>query len=121
MHNATIEFGRSIQNADAEALISKLKPGLPPGAVVLKCWRNAVWIDHRYDRVHRDGRLEVVANERRADLVVKEDQRQLRTTFNPLEPEFAQRYGGGHHRWVNVLRLSNYGEEHCVGSAIQYV
>jgi hypothetical protein len=111
MHNATIEFGRSILKVTAEALIGKLKPGLPPGSVVLKHWRNAVWIDHRDDRVHRDGRLKVVAKERRADLVVKEDQRQLRTTFNALEPEFAQRYGGGHHRWVNVLRLSNYGDK----------
>jgi hypothetical protein len=111
MHSATIEFGRSIQKVDAEALITRLKPGLPPGALMVKYWRNAVWIDHRDDRVHRDGRLKVVAKERRADLVVKDDHRQLRTTFNPLEPEFAERYGGGHHRWVNVLRFSNYGDK----------
>jgi hypothetical protein len=111
MHHATIEFGRSIRKVDVEALINKLKPGLPPGAVAVKHWRNDVWIDHRDDRAHRDGRLKVVAKERRADLVVKEDRRQLRTTFEALEPEFAQRYGGGHHRWVNVLRLSSYGDK----------
>jgi len=111
MHNATIEFGRSIGKENAEALIGKLRPGLPPGAVMLKYWRNDVWIDHRDDRVHRGGRLKVVAKERRAELVVKEDERQLRTTFDPLEPEFAQRYSGGNHRWVNILRFSSYGDK----------
>ena len=111
MHNATIEFGRSITKSDAEILISKLKPELPQGALVVKYWRNRVWIDHRDDRVHRDGRLKVVAKDQRADLVVKEDQNQLRTTFTTLEPEFAERYGGGNHRWVNVLRVSNYSDK----------
>ncbi|MCA1549343.1 hypothetical protein I6F36_21160 [Bradyrhizobium sp. BRP19] len=109
MHRATIEFGRSIEKPDAEATLKKLKPGLPPGAVSVKYWRNPVWVEHRDDRIYRDSRLKVVAKERRADLVVKEDRDQLRTTFEPLEPEFAERYGGHHHRWVNVLRLSSYG------------
>jgi hypothetical protein len=107
MHNATIEFGRSIPKTEAEALIRKLKPGLPRGALVVKYWRNSIWIDHRDDRVHRDSRLKVVAKERRAELVLKEEGR-LHTTFETLEPEFSSRYGKGDHRWVNVLRISNY-------------
>ena len=69
MHNATIEFGRSILKTEAEALIRKLKPGLPSGALAVKYWRNSIWIDHRDDRVHHDTRLKVVAKERRAELV----------------------------------------------------
>jgi hypothetical protein len=107
MHTATVEFGRSIPKTDAEALIRKLKPGLPPGALVLKYWRNSIWIEHRDDRVHRDSRLKVVARERSADLAIKEEGK-LRTTFETLAPEFSSRYGKGDHRWVNVLRISNY-------------
>ena len=107
MHRATVEFGRSIPETHAEALIRKLKPGLPGGALVLKYSRNSIWIDHLDDQVHRDSRLKVVAKERRADLVLKEES-QLRTTFETLAPEFSRRYGKGDHRWVNVLRISNY-------------
>jgi hypothetical protein len=108
MHNATIEFGRSIPKTKAEALVRTLKPGLPQGALSVKYWRNAIWVEHRNDLVHREQRLKVTANERRADLVLKEDG-ELRTAFEPLEPEFAGRFGKGDHRWVNVLNVSNYG------------
>ena len=107
MHNATIEFGRSISNTDAEALIRTLKPGLPPGALAVKFWRNSIWIDHRDDRVHRDSRLKVVAKEHRADLALQEE-RNIHTTFETLVPEFSSRYGRGGCRWVNVLRITNY-------------
>jgi hypothetical protein len=109
MHNATIEFGRSILNTEAEALIRKLKPGLPRGALAVKYWRNSIWIDHRDDRVHHDSRLKVVAKERRAELALNEEGR-LHTTFETLEPQFSGRHGKGDHRWVNVLRISNYSD-----------
>jgi hypothetical protein len=109
MHNATIEFGRSVPKTEAETLIRTLKPGLPPGALVVKNWRNVTWVDHRDDRVHRDSRLKVSANKQRVDLALKEDET-LRTTFTTLEPVFSGRYGKGDHRWVNVLRISNYSD-----------
>ena len=107
MHHAMIEFGRSIPTSKAESLIRSLKPGLPQGALVVKHWRNAIWVEQRDDRVHRDNRLKVTAKERRADLALKEDG-DLRTTFATLVPEFSERYGRGDHRWVNVLNVSNY-------------
>jgi len=108
MHSATIEFGRSIPKPKAEALIRTLKPALPKGALVVKYWRNAIWVEHRDDRVHRDQRLKVSAKEARADLALKEDG-ELRATFGTLEPKFSERHGKGDHRWVNVLNVSNYG------------
>ena len=110
MHNATIEFGRSIPKTDAEALIRKLKPGLPGGALALNYWRNSIWIDHRDDRIQRDSRLKVVAKEQRAYLALQEEG-ELHTTFETLAPEFSSRYGKGDHRWVNVLRISNYSDK----------
>jgi hypothetical protein len=108
MHNATIEFGRSIPKSRVEDLIRSLKPGLPQGALAIKYWRNAIWVEHRDDRVHRDNRLKVVAKSRRADLAIKEE-KGISTTFEPLAPEFSRRYGKGDHRWVNVLNISHYG------------
>jgi hypothetical protein len=110
MHNATIEFARSIPITEAEGLIRKLKPGLPQGALVVKYWRNPIWIEHRDDHVHRDVRLKVSATEERFDLPLK-DNGDLRTSFAALEPEFSERYGKGDHRWVNVLHLSDYSNK----------
>src|SRR5262249_33614684 len=73
----------------------------------VKFWRNSIWIDHHDDGVHRDSRLKVLAKEKRADLALQED-RTVHTTFEPLAPEFSDGNGKGDHRWVNVLRISNY-------------
>jgi hypothetical protein len=118
MHNATIEFGRSIPKARAEALIRTLKPGLGPGALAVKYWRNAIWVEHRDNRIHRDERLKVIAKERRVDLALK-GERELSTTFEPLEPEFAGRFGKGDHRWVNVLNVSNFGH-HDIATVLPF-
>ncbi|APG08148.1 hypothetical protein BKD09_07390 [Bradyrhizobium japonicum] len=107
MHNATIEFGRSIAKTEAERLIHSLRPGLPAGAVVVKYWRNAIWIERRDDSAQGERRLKVTAADKRADLVVQDDGA-LRTTFEPIAPDFADRYGGESHRWVNVLNVSNF-------------
>jgi hypothetical protein len=108
MHKATIEFGRSISKTRAEALIQSLKkPGLPSGALAVKYWRNAIWVERRDDRIHRDQRLKVIAKEQRADLALKEDGK-LETTFATVVPEFSARFGKSDHRWVNVLNISNY-------------
>ena len=106
MHNATIEFSRSIGRERVENLIKSLKPGLPPGAVSVKVWRNPIWVDHRDDfYVHRDHRMIVTASARSAKLRIDEKER-LSTTFETLSPEFAERYRGHHHRWVNAVTLS---------------
>ena len=109
MHKATIEFGRSISQPDAASLIGKLKPGLPPGALVVKYWRNSIWVDHRDDRVYRDSRIKVIAKERQVDLTLNK-QGGLHTTFETLDPNFASQYGKGDHRWINVVRISSYSD-----------
>jgi hypothetical protein len=103
MHNATIEFSRSIARADAERLVKLLKPGLPQGALIVKFWRNRIWVEMRDHRVHRDHRLIVTAAERGQKLQINEDE--LTSTIETLSPDFARRYGGHHHRWVNAVTL----------------
>ena len=110
MHNATIEFSRSIPKPRAESLIKTLKPGLPAGALAVKFWRNRIWVDYRdKDFVHRDRRMIVTAGERGAKLQLDET-RGLTSTFQTLSPDFARRYGGGDHRWVNALTLSSHSD-----------
>jgi hypothetical protein len=109
MHNATLEFARSIPESRAEALIRKLKPGLPVGALTVKHWRNRIWVDHRdVDYVHRDHRMIVTASERGTKIELNEENERLTGTFQTLSPDFARRYGGRDHRWVNALTLSAY-------------
>ena len=108
MHNATIEFGRSISTERANELLRTLKPGLPQGAVMVKHWRNRIWVEYHDDQVHRDRRMKVVARERSIKLIF-DDTGNLSTSFQSLSPDFASRFGGRHHRWVNAMRLSGYG------------
>ena len=108
MHNATIEFGRSISTERANELLTKLKPGLPQGAVMVKHWRNRIWVEYHDDHVHRDRRMKVGVRERGVKLIF-DDGGDLRTSFQSLSPEFSSRYGGRRHRWVNTVRFSQYG------------
>lgn len=117
MHNATIEFSRSISRLQAESLIKTLKPGLPAGALSVKFWRNRIWDNHREDYQPRHSRMLVTADERGAKLQINESEG-LRATFQTLSPEFARRYGGRHHRWVNALRLSS--QSHPVATVLPF-
>jgi hypothetical protein len=108
MHNATIEFSRSITQSDAETLVKSLKPGLPSGALMVKFWRNRIWVEMKDHRVHGDHRLIVTAAERGEKLQINEDQRA--STFETLSPDFARRYGGRHHRWVNAVTVSAHSD-----------
>lgn len=112
MHHATIEFARSVSKKRAEELTKLLTGHAPVGALTVKHRRNPIWIPHTDDRIHRDRRLEVTAEERRTVLKLREG-RELRTTFEALAPRFASRFGGHHHRWVNAVSISAFGAEKC--------
>jgi hypothetical protein len=112
IHRATVEISRSIGETRGAELIKSLKD-LPAGALSVKYWRTRVWIEHTDDRVHRDRRLAVTYKEHRTTSVVKESMspkcKELIARFESLEPEFAERFGGHHYRWVNVVNISSFG------------
>jgi hypothetical protein len=120
MHNATIEFARSLSRPRVESLVKSLKPGLPNGALMVKHWRNQIWVEHRDGHVHRDDRMKVSVEERSVELTVNDDEKELRTAFSPIEPEFSSQYGRGDHRWVNVLRVSLYGADRNIASVLPF-
>jgi hypothetical protein len=110
MHHATVEFGRSIVKNQAEELIEVLEGDLVAGALRVKHWRNRIWVLQTDDRIYRERRLEVTADEQRTRLDVKEG-RELTATFETLAPQFAPRFAGQDWRWVNTVMLSKFSSD----------
>lgn len=108
MRNATVEFARSIAEERARPLVDQLKQDIPDGALCVKFWRTPIWVRHTNDFVHRDGRLEVTAAEKRLSLAIEEGETPT-ARFEALAPDFAAQYGGHDLRWVNAVQLSVYG------------
>lgn len=106
-HHATIEFGRSIEMNIRESSLNHLKE-IPTGALVVKHWRNSIWVEHVEDRVHRESRMKVTAIEQQTTIEIKEDSTWA-ATFKTLSPEFAAQYSGHNNRWINTLIFSEFG------------
>lgn len=108
MHHATIEFARSISDMRMKEAIAKLPSGLPEGALSVKPWRNPIWVYRPENHGPRYSRLKVTAQEKSVTVPEKkEEERSI--SVETLAPSFASRYGGRHHRFANVIRLSAYG------------
>lgn len=119
MHSATIEFGRSIAKEHAEEIIGDLHIDLPRGALQVKYWRNAIWVEHRDENIHRDSRLKIIAKEWRTNLTLNEGQN-LSATFQTLAPKFSQQYRGGEWRWVNALKIVYQSNDQIVATALPF-
>ncbi len=109
MHHATVEFGRSVGKARAEKITADPAARVPKGAFGAKHWRNRVWDAPQDDRIHRDGPLAITAREVSTKLVVTDESGTARSSFETLAPDFAERYGGHHMRWVNAVRVGAFG------------
>lgn len=124
MHHATVEFSRSIKDADSETLLKHLT-NLPKGSLSVKKWRTPVWVDH-VDRefVFRERRIEITHKEHRKSSLINEERnqknRELTASFEFLEPEFAEQYGGLNDRWVNVLKISSYSAAEKIATVYPY-
>ena len=110
MHQATVEFGRSLPESRREAVVNLLRPGLPEGALVSKHWRSRIWIEQTDDRIQADERVQISAQERRIRLTTHDDDH-LYASFGNLYPEFANRGDLTDFRWVNVLNVRSFHEE----------
>lgn len=108
-HHATIEFGRSLSMEVRKESLTYLKER-PPGALTVKHWRNSIWQEQVDDRMHKEKRMKITAEEQEKTLELKEEEKWT-TTFEVLTPDFAARFGGHDYRWVNTLMFSGYGSE----------
>ena len=114
MHSATIEFARGISDEARRETIQTIKPGLPPArghnrSLTIKHWRDRIWDAPGEGMMNPPKRLRLFVEEKQVDLEMDKSSDRLSTTFEPLRPSFAARYGTGQVRWINSLKVSNYG------------
>ncbi len=115
MHSAILEFSRGIGNEARRKVLDLLQPGLPPskdghGSLSVKQWRDRVWDKPGGGMMNPPKRIVLDVEEKRVTLEVKESDPQPSARYEPIRPSFASRYGTSEVRWVNSLRVANYGQ-----------
>ena len=107
----TIQFGRSIGEERAKTLVEEARlTGLHDTRWAFKLWYDSIWGDDTGDRMARSQPVSVTAAEADHELTISgEGEPSIR--FPDLASEFAPKYDNNSARWVNVLRLQNYGSD----------
>jgi len=101
MIRTTVMFSRSIPENQVEGLYRKYFLVDKQDANVLQPWYPPIWRPSpRF--VVRTTRPTLTAEENRSDVQITDDKAEIR--FEPLEVDFAAKYGN-EHRWANVVRL----------------
>jgi hypothetical protein len=109
MHCATIEFGRSISQPDADKITTSVQDGLAPGvSFSVKNWRNRVWAAPG-DGVRPRAELMKITAQERTSVVTMRTEADAIVRFDTLAPAFAEQYGRASVRWVNAASVSIYG------------
>ena len=104
MIRQTVMFSRSISEKDIDTLYPKYLMIPDKGANVRQDWYPPVWRPTS-EIVVRSLRPTLEAGEKSTDVAVDLDDPQVR--FEPLHPEFAERFGGNL-RWANVISLGGW-------------
>lgn len=108
MIHTTVELGRSVSEEQVSDTLRNILAKAPQGSWALKNWYDPIWETRHSDAVSRVTCAEIEAESADIDLPIDDtDQPYLR--FRSLSPDFANQYGGGDARWVNVLRIRDFG------------
>ena len=107
MIHTTVEIGNSFSEEEANHLVRGAFTGLPDGSCPLKLWYDHIWDSYDDDRIPHPSPVQIDAKSSRLDLPVAEEGTPS-IQFQSLAPEFAEEYGGGHARWVNVISLTDF-------------
>lgn len=114
MRSAILEFSRGISAEAQREMLAALRPGLPPstggkGSLSVKPWRDRIWDKPGGGMMNPPKRIVLDVEEKRIMLEVKDTDSYHSARYEPLRPSFASRYGPSQVRWVNSLRVANYG------------
>lgn len=110
MIHTTMEFGRSISEDRAKALICEAAFGaLPQGSWSLKLWYDRIWGESQDDFVWRPRRARIAAKMEDIELTLVESDRERSVRFRGLSPDFSSKYNDSASAWVNVLQFRSYG------------
>ncbi len=109
MIHTTIQIGRSISEERMRAAMQEanIVPS-DPFQWAYKLWYDDIWRPIRDDIVSRPKRRLVSAESTNLELTVAEEDSEVRCRFAGISPDFAETYGHGTARWVNVLKFQNY-------------
>ncbi len=110
VHTSTVEFAQSIGKDRAEDLTRTLGKDVLRRAFSVKHWRNRVWVENKDDRMLRDRRLVVTAEEQLITLALEQGGKWT-TNFEVLTPNFAAEFGRSSCRWVNAIQISSFSSE----------
>lgn len=106
----TMEFGRSIGEAQAMAMVEEIGLNkLPSGSWSLKRWYDRIWDESQDDHIWQPQRVCLNAKSENLDLSVSENDRERSVRFRGLSPDFAAKYHNSSSAWVNVLQFQSYG------------
>ena len=106
MIHTTLMFSRSIPEEDIEPIYKQHFDTGSQGAAHLQVWYPSIWRPPS-DQIHSATRPTLIAKEKNISLQV--DQENPEIQFEPLHPDFAERYGNKY-RWANVARISAWGD-----------
>ena len=111
MITPTIQFGRSLDEERVKTLVVEAGlTALQDSRFAFKLWYDSIWDDDTDDRVARPQPVRVTAAEADHELTVSGDG-EPSIRFPDMAPEFAPEHDNSSARWVNVLRLRNYGSD----------
>ncbi|WP_348262660.1 hypothetical protein P8935_23075 [Telmatobacter sp. DSM 110680] len=110
MIHTTIQVGRSISEERARTAMQDAGiVSSNPLQWAYKLWYDDVWRQVRDDFPSRTRRPLVTAETTNLELTIAEEDSEAHCRFASLSPKFAEPYGSGGARWVNVLKFQNYG------------
>lgn len=110
MLSTTVEFGRSIGQARAEAMMEEAKLSeLSTGSWACKLWYQRIWEENLSDLVFSPVRARITARSETLDLAITETERERSVRFRGLSPDFASEFRSSPVGWVNVLQFKSYG------------
>jgi hypothetical protein len=119
MIHTTVQFGRSISEERAQATMGDA--GIVPSTPfewAYKLWYDDIWTEVRDDSAPRTRRRLATAKSTSLELTISDENSDLTCRFVSLSPEFADTYGHGVARWVNVLKFQNYGTNHALACTL---
>lgn len=114
MNSAILEFSRGVSAEGRQKTLALLQPGLPAskageGPLSVKPWRDRIWDKPGGGMMNSPMRIVLDVEEKHVTLEVHETGSALSARYEPLHPSFASRYDASRLRWVNSLRVANYG------------
>ncbi len=114
MLRAHVMFSRSIPKANIEDIYQKNIVVDVPGANVRQDWYPSIWKPTPNGHI-RSSRPTLTAAKKTFDVQYAEDNPDIR--FDSIPPDFAEQYGAKN-RWVNVIKLRDWGFKNQIATAL---